>query len=73
MYWNQCGTNVLLMTNTEVDKTGASYYGKQTLHHLNTKGETAMVMLSKSIKLSFSISIKIKKIKKIETYFRTIL
>ncbi|XP_077265912.1 eukaryotic translation initiation factor 2A isoform X2 [Temnothorax americanus] len=47
MYWNQCGTNVLLMTNMEVDKTGASYYGKQTLHHLNTKGETAMVMLSK--------------------------
>jgi len=49
MYWNQYGTNVLLMTNTEVDKTGASYYGKQTLHHLNIKGETAMVMLSKSI------------------------
>ncbi|KYN33010.1 Eukaryotic translation initiation factor 2A [Trachymyrmex septentrionalis] len=47
MYWNQCGTNVLLMTNIEVDKTGASYYGKQTLHHLNIKGETAMVMLSK--------------------------
>lgn len=47
MYWNQSGTNVLLMTNTEVDKTGASYYGKQTLHHLNTKGETSMVMLSK--------------------------
>ncbi|XP_011642683.1 eukaryotic translation initiation factor 2A isoform X2 [Pogonomyrmex barbatus] len=47
MYWNKSGTNVLLMTNIEVDKTGASYYGKQTLHHFNTKGETAMVMLSK--------------------------
>lgn len=35
------------MTGTEVDKTGASYYGKQTLHYLSTKGETAMVMLSK--------------------------
>lgn len=47
MYWNNQGTNVLLMTSTEVDKTGASYYGKQTLHYLSTKGETAMVMLSK--------------------------
>lgn len=34
------------MTSTEVDKTGASYYGKQTLHYLSTKGETSMVMLS---------------------------
>lgn len=34
------------MTSTEVDKTGASYYGKQTLHYLSTKGETALVMLS---------------------------
>ncbi|XP_003707307.2 eukaryotic translation initiation factor 2A [Megachile rotundata] len=47
IYWNNQGTNVLLMTSTEVDKTGASYYGKQTLHYLSTKGETAMVMLSK--------------------------
>jgi len=35
------------MTSTEVDKSGASYYGKQTLHYLSTKGDTAMVMLSK--------------------------
>lgn len=47
MLWNRQGTSVLLMTSTEVDKTGASYYGKQTLHYLNTKGETAMVMPSK--------------------------
>ncbi|XP_076234660.1 eukaryotic translation initiation factor 2A [Calliopsis andreniformis] len=47
VYWNNIGTNALLMTSTEVDKTGASYYGKQTLHYLSTKGETAMVMLSK--------------------------
>lgn len=47
IYWNNHGTNVLLMTSTEVDKTGASYYGKQTLHYLSTKGETAMVTLSK--------------------------
>ncbi|XP_012279013.1 eukaryotic translation initiation factor 2A isoform X2 [Orussus abietinus] len=47
VYWNQHGTSALLMTSTEVDKTGASYYGKQTLHYLSTKGETAMVTLSK--------------------------
>ncbi|XP_012262464.2 eukaryotic translation initiation factor 2A [Athalia rosae] len=47
IYWNNRGTNVLLMTSTEVDKTGASYYGKQTLHYLDTKGQTTMVMLGK--------------------------
>ncbi|XP_054011348.1 eukaryotic translation initiation factor 2A [Hylaeus anthracinus] len=45
IYWNNLGTNALLMTSTEVDK--ASYYGKQTLHYLSTKGETALVMLNK--------------------------
>ncbi|XP_035719683.1 eukaryotic translation initiation factor 2A-like isoform X2 [Vespa mandarinia] len=45
IYWNQKGTNALLMTSTEIDK--ASYYGKQTLHYVSTKRETAMVMLSK--------------------------
>lgn len=46
MYWNNKGTNVLLLTSTEVDKSGASYYGKQSLHFLSTKGETAIVLLS---------------------------
>ncbi|OXU26913.1 hypothetical protein TSAR_000356 [Trichomalopsis sarcophagae] len=46
-YWNTQGTSVLLLTSTDVDKTGASYYGKQTLHYLDTKGQTALVMLSK--------------------------
>jgi translation initiation factor 2A len=35
------------MTSTEVDKSGSSYYGKQALHFISTKGETAMVLLSK--------------------------
>ncbi|XP_067013815.1 eukaryotic translation initiation factor 2A [Anabrus simplex] len=47
MMWNKKGTGVLLMTSTEVDKTGSSYYGKQALHFISTKGETAMVLLSK--------------------------
>ncbi|XP_011505945.1 PREDICTED: eukaryotic translation initiation factor 2A [Ceratosolen solmsi marchali] len=46
-YWNNQGTSVLLLASTEVDNTGASYYGKQTLHYLDTKGETALVTLSK--------------------------
>lgn len=47
VYWNERGTSALLMTSTEVDKTGTSYYGKQTLHYLSARGETSMVMLSK--------------------------
>lgn len=35
------------MTSTDVDSTGASYYGKQALHYLNTKGESCSVPLSK--------------------------
>lgn len=46
IYWNNTGAHALLLTSTEVDKTGASYYGKQTLHYLSTKGETAMLVFS---------------------------
>lgn len=42
-------TGVLLLTSTDVDKTGSSYYGKQTLHFLNTK-ESALVVLGKCLK-----------------------
>ena len=41
------GTAVLVLTATEVDKTGASYYGEQGLHYLSTKGEGNIVLLSK--------------------------
>ena len=36
---------VLVTASTEVDKTGASYYGQQTLHYLAVSGETAVVQL----------------------------
>lgn len=39
---------VLVTASTEVDKTGASYYGEQTLHYLGVNGETALVQLCKS-------------------------
>lgn len=35
------------MASTEVDSTGASYYGNQTLHYLSTKGDTCTVPLNK--------------------------
>ncbi|XP_050312953.1 eukaryotic translation initiation factor 2A [Anthonomus grandis grandis] len=45
--WNSKGNNALLLTSTEVDKTGGSYYGKQGLHFIGLNGQTAMVTLSK--------------------------
>ncbi|KAF5287562.1 hypothetical protein FQA39_LY15891 [Lamprigera yunnana] len=46
-YWNIKGNYVLLLTISEVDKTGGSYYGKQGLHFISTSGETAMVTMNK--------------------------
>ena len=36
---------MLVLTTTEVDKTGASYYGEQGLHYLSAKGEGNIVLL----------------------------
>jgi translation initiation factor 2A len=38
MKWNKKGTAVLLITSTDVDKSGMSYYGKTMLHYLDTRG-----------------------------------
>lgn len=46
-YWNPKGNCALLLTMTEVDKTGGSYYGKQGLHFIGINGQTAMVTLRK--------------------------
>ena len=35
--WNRPGTVVLLLTQSEVDKTGGSYYGKQQLNYMSVK------------------------------------
>ncbi|XP_067103036.1 eukaryotic translation initiation factor 2A [Osmerus mordax] len=48
MLWNKKATSVLVTASTEVDKTGASYYGEQTLHYLAINGETAAVQLPKN-------------------------
>lgn len=46
IYWNNKGNNVLLLTTTEVDKTGGSYYGKQGLHYMGLNGQTSFIGLS---------------------------
>ncbi|XP_028587121.1 eukaryotic translation initiation factor 2A [Podarcis muralis] len=48
MLWNSKATAVLVIASTEVDKTGASYYGEQNLHYIATNGESAVVQLPKN-------------------------
>uniref|UniRef100_A0A8C9V5R1 Eukaryotic translation initiation factor 2A n=1 Tax=Scleropages formosus TaxID=113540 RepID=A0A8C9V5R1_SCLFO len=48
MLWNKKAMAVLVTASTEVDKTGASYYGEQTLHYLAVNGESAVVQLPKN-------------------------
>ncbi|XP_074484685.1 eukaryotic translation initiation factor 2A [Sebastes fasciatus] len=48
MQWNKRASAVLVTASTEVDKTGASYYGEQTLHYLAVNGETSVVQLQKN-------------------------
>ncbi|KAI8371554.1 eukaryotic translation initiation factor eIF2A-domain-containing protein [Radiomyces spectabilis] len=38
LFWNSLGTSLLIMTQTEVDKTGKSYYGETNLYYLATDG-----------------------------------
>ncbi|RVE49429.1 hypothetical protein evm_005941 [Chilo suppressalis] len=45
--WNRRGTNVFVMTQTEVDKTGGSYYGKQSLSYGDLKGNSGNMAFSK--------------------------
>lgn len=47
MLWNKRASGMILMTSTDVDATGASYYGKQALYFLSTKGDSCSVPLSK--------------------------
>lgn len=48
MMWNKKGTALLVMTSVEIDTTGASYYGEQSLHFMSTRGESNMVSLEKT-------------------------
>lgn len=39
MKWNKSGTNLLFLTQTDVDKTGKSYYGESNLYLMNSAGQ----------------------------------
>lgn len=45
MIWNKRGNGCIILTSTDVDTTGASYYGKQALHFLATSGDSYSVPL----------------------------
>ncbi|KAI9147837.1 Eukaryotic translation initiation factor 2A [Paramyrothecium foliicola] len=46
--WNKQGSSLLVLAQTEVDKTGKSYYGETTLYLLSTNGQfDARVSLDK--------------------------
>lgn len=36
--WNNLGTTLIVLAQTEVDKTGKSYYGETTLYLLSASG-----------------------------------
>ncbi len=36
--WNDLGTQLIVLAQTEVDKTGKSYYGETTLYLLSANG-----------------------------------
>jgi translation initiation factor 2A len=46
--WSHDGRQALLLSQSEVDKTGGSYYGNQQLHYVNCGGDTALVQLAKN-------------------------
>ncbi len=38
MKWNDLGTSLIVLAQTEVDKTGKSYYGETNLYILSANG-----------------------------------
>lgn len=46
-YWNRKGSALLALCSSDIDKTGASYYGEQSLHYLSTRGDGNLVQLEK--------------------------
>lgn len=45
MIWNKKGNGCLILTSTDVDTSGSSYYGRQALHFLATNGDSFSVPL----------------------------
>ena len=51
LFVSVAGTALLAMTSTEVDKSGASYYGEQGLNYLDVNGTSNIVTLCKCCQL----------------------
>lgn len=47
MIWNKKGNALLILVSAEVDTTGSSYYGEQTLHLMTTNGNSNIVQFEK--------------------------
>lgn len=47
MIWNKKATALLILVSSEVDTTGTSYYGEQSLHFMSVKGESNLVHFDK--------------------------
>lgn len=39
------GTSALILTSTDIDQTGGSYYGEQSLQFISTNGDSNVVVL----------------------------
>jgi len=45
--WNNKATALVILVSSDKDTTGASYYGEQSLHFMNTRGESNIIHLEK--------------------------
>lgn len=55
LHWNKISSGVLVVAQSDVDKSNQSYYGESKLNYLTTDGShEGLVPLSKSLLLSLS-------------------
>lgn len=55
------GTGLLVLVSAEVDASGSTYYGEQSLHFLSSKGESSLVPFGKyKIKIFLRILLPIQ-------------
>ncbi|RUS23444.1 hypothetical protein BC937DRAFT_86128 [Endogone sp. FLAS-F59071] len=69
MIWNNSGGNLLVVTHTEVDKTGKSYYGETNLYHMSVTGNIDRVALGKYPLENIGLSETTRKLLPIEILF----
>ena len=56
MKWNDLGTSIIVLAQTEVDKTGKSYYGETNLYLLSANGGfDSRVQLGRNSSTSFEV------------------